>query len=78
MPPLSRRRALQLGAAAGPGLVGVAVAGFSVLEVTPQRTQMDWYVLTERMDPRSAAVFSSAWEVPAGSRKVRPAARRLS
>ena len=52
--------------------------GFSVLEVTPQRTQMDWYVLTERTDPRSAAVFSTAWEVPAGSRRVRPAARRLS
>jgi alkaline phosphatase D len=52
--------------------------GFSVLEVTPQRVQMDWYVLVDRTAPNSAAVWSNSWQVPAGTAKVQRAAGRLS
>jgi alkaline phosphatase D len=52
--------------------------GFSVLEVTPEGAQMDWYVLVDRTDPNSAAVWSTSFRVPAGSRTVQPAAGRLA
>jgi alkaline phosphatase D len=52
--------------------------GFSVLEVTPAGVQMDWFTLVDRTDPRSAAVWSTSWRVPAGTGKVQPAPRRLS
>jgi alkaline phosphatase D len=52
--------------------------GFSVLEVTPAGLQMDWFVLVERTDPRSAAVWSTSWRVPAGSRKLERAIGRLA
>ena len=34
--------------------------GFSVLEVTPAGVQMDWFVLVDRTDPNSAAVWSTS------------------
>ena len=52
--------------------------GFSVLDVTPERTQMDWYVLLDRTDRSSGAVFSTAWEIPAGTKKVQPAPGRIA
>jgi alkaline phosphatase D len=52
--------------------------GFSVLEVTPAGVQMDWFVLVDRTDPRTAAVWSTSWRVPAGSRKLERAAGRLA
>jgi alkaline phosphatase D len=51
--------------------------GFSVLDVTPERVQMDWYVLIDRLDPESAAVWSTSWQVPAGSTAVQQAPGRL-
>ncbi len=52
--------------------------GFSALEVTPGGVQMDWFVLTDRTHPRSAAVWSTSWRVPAGTATVQPAPVRLS
>jgi alkaline phosphatase D len=52
--------------------------GFSVLDVTPERVQMDWHVLIDRLAPESAAVWSTSWRVRAGSTRVERAARRLS
>jgi alkaline phosphatase D len=52
--------------------------GFSVLEVTPAGVQMDWFTLVDRTDPSSAAVWSTSWRVPAGSRKLERAAGRLA
>ena len=52
--------------------------GFSVLEVTPAGAQMDWFVLLDRTDPHSAAVWSASYRVPAGARAVQPAAGRLA
>jgi alkaline phosphatase D len=49
-----------------------------VLEVSPAGAQMDWYVLLDRTDPRSGAVWSTSWRVPAGSSRVEPAAGRLA
>jgi alkaline phosphatase D len=49
--------------------------GFSVLELTAAGAQMDWYVLLDRTDPRSAAVWSTSWRVPAGTNRVEPAGR---
>ncbi|MGY1887125.1 alkaline phosphatase D family protein [Blastococcus sp. SYSU DS0753] len=52
--------------------------GFSVLDVTPEAVQMDWYVLTDRTDPASAAVWSTSWRTPAGTGRVERAPRRLA
>jgi alkaline phosphatase D len=51
--------------------------GFSVLEVTAAGAQMDWFVLTDRTDRASAAVWSTSWRVAAGSRRVQRARGRL-
>jgi alkaline phosphatase D len=52
--------------------------GFSVLEVTPAAAQMDWFVLADRTDRASAAVWSTSYTVPAGSRRIHRAAGRLA
>ena len=52
--------------------------GFSVLEVTPAGAQMDWYVLSDRTDPNSAAIHSVSYRVPAGTQRVETAGRRLA
>jgi alkaline phosphatase D len=52
--------------------------GFSVLELTEAGAQMDWFVLTDRTDPRAAAVWSTSWRVPAGTARVERAAGRLA
>ncbi|RBY90533.1 alkaline phosphatase [Blastococcus sp. TF02A-26] len=52
--------------------------GYSVLEVTPAHVQMDWFVLLDRTNRSSGAVWSTSWRVAAGSSRVIPAARRLS
>ncbi len=52
--------------------------GYSVLEVTPAAIQMDWFVLLDRTSRTSGAVWSSSWQVAAGSNRLSPAAGRLS
>jgi alkaline phosphatase D len=44
--------------------------GFSVLDVTSQRTQMDYYVLADRTDPSTAATWTASWATDANSQKV--------
>ncbi|WP_209313688.1 alkaline phosphatase D family protein [Blastococcus sp. TF02A_35] len=51
--------------------------GFSVLELTEAGAQMDWFVLTDRTDPRAAAVWSTSWRVAAGTNRVTRAQGRL-
>ena len=46
--------------------------GFSVLDVTSARTQMDYYVLADRTDPASGARWTASWATDAGSQRVRP------
>lgn len=51
--------------------------GYSVLQLTEDGAQMDWFVLTDRTDPHSAAIWSTSRRVPAGSSRVQSAERRL-
>ena len=50
--------------------------GFSLLEVTPEWAQMDWFTLIDRRDPYSGAVWSTSYRVMAGTGKIRSVPRR--
>jgi alkaline phosphatase D len=47
--------------------------GYSVLDVTPARTQMDYYVISDRRDPAATSSWSAGFAVPAGTQRVRQA-----
>jgi alkaline phosphatase D len=47
--------------------------GYSVLDVTPARTQMDYYVISDRRDRAATASWSAGFAVPAGTQRVREA-----
>jgi alkaline phosphatase D len=53
--------------------VDLAAHGYSVLEVTPERVQMDWFRLVDRADPHSAAVPAASWAVSDGRTTLRRA-----
>ncbi|WP_435744512.1 alkaline phosphatase D family protein [Nocardioides sp. SYSU DS0663] len=44
--------------------------GYSVLDVTPARAQMDWYVIGSRTDRRTGATWSRSFATRAGTNKV--------
>lgn len=44
--------------------------GFSVLDVTPARVQMDWFFLADRTRPDSGAAYATSFVVPAGQQRV--------
>ncbi|SEG91151.1 alkaline phosphatase D [Saccharopolyspora kobensis] len=44
--------------------------GFCVLDLTPQRAQMDWYALTDRTAPDSAAHHSTSYAVRTGTQQI--------
>lgn len=46
--------------------------GYSVLDVTPRRTQMDYYVIGDRREPRAAVTWTASWATAANSQKVHP------
>ena len=48
--------------------------GYSVLDVTPARTQMDWWYVSERTDPNATVRWGASWAVAAGTQRVQPAA----
>lgn len=52
--------------------------GFSVVEVTAERVQMDWFNLTDRTDPASGATHSASFVVAAGTQHVAPGKERLA
>ncbi len=47
--------------------------GYSVVDVTPDRVQMDWWYVADRTDPAAAVAFGQAYEVRAGTNQVAPA-----
>jgi alkaline phosphatase D len=47
--------------------------GFSVLDVTPARTQMDYYVISGRSDRNATASWTASWATDANTQSVRPA-----
>jgi alkaline phosphatase D len=51
--------------------------GYSVVDVTPQRLQADWYYISERTDVNATQQFATAYQVPAGTNRLLPAAGPL-
>ena len=47
--------------------------GFSVLDITPARAQMDYYVISDRTDPSATASWTASWATDASTQRVRPA-----
>ncbi|MGH3371684.1 MAG: alkaline phosphatase D family protein, partial [Nocardioidaceae bacterium] len=47
--------------------------GFSVLDVTAARTQMDYFVISDRTDPDATASWTASWATDADTQQVRPA-----
>lgn len=47
--------------------------GYAVLTVTPAATQMDWFFVTNRADPKSGQRHGQSWRVRSGAQKVGPA-----
>jgi hypothetical protein len=41
--------------------------GYSVLDVTPERVQMDWFYISNRENPNAAQRFATAWLVRDGN-----------
>jgi len=44
--------------------------GFSVLDLTPERAQMDWYVIGDRADRRTPITWSVSWATRAGTGRI--------
>ncbi len=44
--------------------------GFSVLDVTPARTQMDYYVISEKTDPKATVSWAASWATDADTQAV--------
>lgn len=51
--------------------------GYSVLDVTPQRVQMDWFYISNREDPNATQRFATAWLTRNGNNFVERAAGPL-
>ena len=47
--------------------------GYSIVEVTPARMQMDWHYITDRAQPGAPQSFARAFQVPVGTNQVIPA-----
>ncbi|CAL9349204.1 Phospholipase D [Streptomyces sp. enrichment culture] len=52
--------------------------GYSLLEVTPERVQMDWVYISDPVDPDARPRRAAGWQVEAGSNRVTPAAIPLA
>ncbi|HYI46304.1 MAG TPA: alkaline phosphatase D family protein [Actinomycetota bacterium] len=46
--------------------------GYSVVDVTEERCQVDWYYLSDRGDPKATQSFAQAWATQAGANSVAP------
>jgi alkaline phosphatase D len=44
--------------------------GYSVLTITRQETQMDWYVTSDRADQAATSTWSTGWKVAVGSNRL--------
>jgi alkaline phosphatase D len=51
--------------------------GYSVVDVTAARLQMDWYYVSERTDPNATQRLGASWQVRSGTNSVTPAATPL-
>jgi alkaline phosphatase D len=46
--------------------------GFSVLDLTPERAQMDWFIISDRADRDATIRWTTSYAAPAGSSRVVP------
>jgi alkaline phosphatase D len=46
--------------------------GYSVLDVTPARAQMDWYVVGDRQDRDAGVRHAVSWATASGTNRVHP------
>jgi alkaline phosphatase D len=44
--------------------------GYGVLDVTPERTQMDFYVISDRTDPAATSAWARSYRTRSGTQKV--------
>ena len=44
--------------------------GFSVLDLTPERAQMDWFIISDRADRDATITWTTSYAAPAGSGRV--------
>ena len=44
--------------------------GFGVLDITADRAQMDYYVLSDRTDPNATATWERSYRTRTGTQKV--------
>jgi alkaline phosphatase D len=44
--------------------------GYSVLDVTPERVQMDWYVIGDRADRGASSSWTASWATRSGTNRV--------
>lgn len=47
--------------------------GFSVLDLTPARAQMDWYVIGDRADRDTTVTWATSWATKTGTGRIEPA-----
>jgi alkaline phosphatase D len=47
--------------------------GYSVLDVTPERVQMDWYVIGDRADRAAPSSWTASWATRSGTNRVQAA-----
>jgi alkaline phosphatase D len=52
--------------------------GYSVLDVTSRRTQMDYYVIGDRADRSTGATWTASWATDANTQRVRAADRPVA
>ncbi len=51
--------------------------GYSIVDVTAARLQMDWHYVSERTDPNASQRLGASWQVRSGTSSVTPAAGPL-
>ncbi|MCW2750813.1 MAG: alkaline phosphatase [Aeromicrobium sp.] len=52
--------------------------GYSVLDVTPARLQMDYFIISDRADPKATSARTASWVVKNGTQTVTPSATGIA
>ena len=52
--------------------------GYSVLDVTPARVQVDYFIISDRADPRATVARTASWVVASGSQTTTPSATGIA
>lgn len=52
--------------------------GYSVLDVTPAKIQMDYFIISDRADPAATSSRTASWVVANGTQSVKPSASGIA